>query len=213
MTAFTRALIADDHSITRRGLAELLRDVYPTVVIGEADDALSTLEKVGEERWDILLLDAMMPGSEGMELTRAIRAIAPALPILMITAAVELEYVLQAMNAGVNGLIHKHRAGDEMVEAIRQVASGETYLHPDTALQIAQDRQSRKAAPPHERLSHRELEIFRGLARGRAVKEIAGDLGISAKTVATYVARIRQKTGLGSYVDITRYALHHAMVD
>jgi two-component system invasion response regulator UvrY len=212
MTELMRALVADDHGVARRGLAEILRDIFPGIEVDEAEDAPTTLDKVQEGDWDIVLLDAIMPGAEGVDAARAIRAIDPTVPILMITAATELEFVIQSIKAGANGLIHKQRGGDEMIEAIRKVAAGETYLHPETAAEIAQELGMIKAALPHERLSVRETEIFRGLARGRAVKEIAGDLGISAKTVATYVSRIRQKTNLGSYVQITRYAMQNGLV-
>ena len=139
-----------------------------------------------------------------LEVLKAIREIDKDVPILMITAATELEYVIQSVRAGANGLTHhKHRASEELVEAIRKVAAGEIYLHPETAMEIAQQLHQNEPALPHDRLSEREFEIFRLLAMGRAVKEIAGDLGISTKTVATYVSRIREKTNLGSYVNIT----------
>jgi two-component system invasion response regulator UvrY len=212
MSVVKRALVADDHSVARRGLAEILRDQYPGVEIHEAADAPTMLDKFGQGGWDIVLLDAMMPGARGVESVHAIRAIDQLVPVLMVTAAAELEYVIQAMKAGVNGVIHKQRASDEMIDAIRRVAAGETYLHPETAAEIALEMGVGKPALPHERLSAREGEIFRGLALGRAVKEIAGDLGISAKTVATYVGRIRQKTNLVSYVEITRYAMQNGLV-
>ncbi len=212
MAWLKRALIADDHGVTRRGLGEILRDLYPGIEIGEAVDQPSMLARVRQGGWDIVLLDAMMPSARAAETTRAVRAIDPSLPILVITAATGLDSVIETIKAGANGLIHKHRCIDEVVEAIRKVAAGETYLHPDTEAEIERELAASKQPLLHERLSEREGEIFRRLALGRAVKEIAGDLDISAKTVATYVARIRQKTNLGSYVEITRYAMQNGLV-
>jgi DNA-binding NarL/FixJ family response regulator len=117
------------------------------------------------------------------------------------------------MKAGANGLIHKHRGSDDLVDAIRQVAGGGQYLHPETAIAVAGALRDEKQSLLHERLSARELEILRLIAQGRAVKEIAADLHLSDKTIATYVSRIREKTGLSSPVDMARYALQHRLVE
>ncbi|WP_374571152.1 response regulator [Phenylobacterium sp.] len=211
-----RFLIAEDHSVTRRGVREILHDAFGDIEVGEAENVESLQAQLGHGRWDLILLDIFMPGGTFMDVLHLVRSIDGTVPVLVITAATELEYVVQSMRAGANGLVHKHMAADELVEAIRRVAEGGTYLHAETAAAIARSLQGGGQTPLeslHAKLSERELEVFRRLARGRAVKEIAGDLGISDKTVATYLARIREKTGLMSHVEITRYALQNGLVD
>ena len=206
-------LIADDHEVTRRGLREILADAFAEIVVGEAADADGLLAQLHARPWELILLDVMMPGPGVLATLAQIRAQLASVPVLILTAATELEYVLQTMKAGANGLIHKHRASDELLDAIARVAGGGTYLHPDTAAAIAAGLHDGQPPPCHARLSPRELDIFRRIALGRAIKEIAGDLGLSEKTVATYLARIREKTGLGSHVEIARYALRAGLVE
>ncbi len=207
-------LIADDHEVTRRGVIDILRDEFGDVFVAEACDVPSLLGMLENAPWDLVLLDAIMPGGTVVDSIRSIRSRRPQLPILVLTAITEIGYVTESLRAGAQGLIHKNRAVDELVSAIRTVAGGGTYLHAETAVAVASSLQPEAAsASPHEALSERELHIFRRIALGLAVKEVAGELGISDKTVATYLARIRKKTGLQSHVEIARYALQHGLVD
>ena len=206
-------LIADDHEVTRRGIRELLRDAYEGVQVAEAVDAATALALLPKNAWDLVLLDIFMPGSNVLDLIRSIRAVEPEVPILILTALTEPEYVIQTLEAGANGLIHKHRAADELLEAIGRVAGGGTYLHAESASALAASLRAPKTLLPHESLSPRELEIMIAIAQGLAIKEIAANLDLSDKTVATYLSRIREKTGLMSHVDIARYALKHSLVD
>ncbi len=203
-------LIADDHEVVRRGVREILQDHFEHVTVQEVADAASLLVQLPMRPWDLIILDIMMPGSLILETLAGIRGFDAKVPVLVLTAATEVEYVVQTLKAGANGLVHKHRATEDLVAAITKVSGGETYLHPDTAAEIAKNL---RAPPPHTTLSERELEIFRLIALGRAIKEIAADLAISDKTVATYLGRIRDKTSLTSHVEIARYALRHGLVD
>lgn len=206
-------LFADDHAVTRRGLRELLQDAFAGVNVVEAVDGPSVVAQAAAQPWDIILLDIMMPGGSILDVIAQIRAANNSSPILIVTAAPEPEYVIQTLKAGANGFIHKHRAMDELLEAIKQVSQGKTYLHGDSADAIAASLRAPEKQAPHCSLSARELEIFCAIARGRSIKEIASNLNLSDKTVATYLARIRDKTGLQSHVDIARYALQHGLVD
>ncbi len=206
-------LIADDHAVTRRGLKDLVRDTFGSVVIGEAATTDGIFEILGDRAWGLLLLDLRMPGVGVVEVIRRVRERLPLLPILVVTAVTEVEYVIEAMKAGATGFIEKSRRDDEFIEALQRVARGESYLHPDTAQQTAAVVWEKDAELPHHALSDRELAVFIRIAQGRTVKEIAADLHISDKTVATYLARIRTKTGINSHVEIARYAIHHKLVD
>jgi DNA-binding NarL/FixJ family response regulator len=206
-------LIADDHAVTRRGVRDLVQELFENaecIEVGNGDEVVAQLHS---RPWSLLLLDVLMPGKPILEVLAEARAAHPSVPILVLTATNEIEYVVQTMKAGANGLIHKQQAAGELVEAIRRVADGGNYLHPDTAVAIATTLRERKPRRVHEDLSEREIEIFRHIALGRSIKEIAYDLKLSDKTVATYLARIRTKTGLNGHVEIARYALRNGLVE
>ena len=210
-----RALVADDHAVTRRGLRALLLERWPHADVIEVADGDAAAARFEGEPWDLILLDVMMPGPGVVELLCRLRALdtAEPVPVLVLTGSTEVEYVIQTLKAGANGLVHKHLAADELLQAVDTVMAGGSYLHADTAAQVARSLQRAPARLPHLELSERELEVFRLLALGRAVKEIGFALGLSEKTVATYLARIREKTGLVSHVEIARYALKNGLVE
>jgi len=205
-------LVADDHEVTRRGVRSILEDAFARVDVQEVGNGASLLAALPTRAWDLILLDVMMPGESVIDLLRKIRAFSPTVPVLMLTAALELEYIIQTMRAGANGLIHKHRASDELLTAIKTVSAGGMYLHPETANAVAAALRAPEPGSLHQRLSLREREIFGLIAQGHSVKQIAVELRLSEKTVATYLARIRDKTGLSSHVDMARYALQHKLV-
>ena len=206
-------LIADDHAVTRHGIRQLLRDAFDGVEVVGVGDGDAALAELASRPWDLILLDVMMPGPSILDLLGRIRAVDPNVPVLVLTASSEIEYVIETMKAGANGVIHKHHAVDDLLQAAQRIADGGTYLHPETAAAIAKTLHARKPTLLHHDLSERELDIFRRIALGRAIKEIGFDLGLSEKTVATYLARIREKTGLTSHVEIARYALKNGLVD
>ncbi len=206
-------LVADDHAVTRRGLRDLLRELFPQAEVAEASNGNDVLALIDTQPWDLVLLDVMMPGPGIIALLRSIRERHQSLPVLVLTASPEIEYVIETMRAGANGLVHKQEADRELAQAIDRVAEGGTYLHADTAAALARSLHERQPDAPHQALSERELEVFRRIALGHAIKRVAQDLGLSDKTVATYLARIRAKTGLTGRVEIARYALQHGLVD
>ncbi len=206
-------LVADDHEIARRGVREILQEAFPDVIVAEASDADTALAMLRTNPWDLILLDVVMPGRNILDVLAQIRAIDDAVPVLMLTGVTEINYLVQTMKAGANGFVEKQRTVDDLVVAMKQVADGGVYMHPDTAIAIATQLRTNAPTHSHLQLSGRELEVFRLIALGRTVKEIGGDLGVSDKTVATYLARIREKTGLTRSVEIARYALQHGLVE
>lgn len=208
-----KILIADDHAVTRRGLREILQDTYGEVEIGEAADAAEAIRLAESKRWDLLLLDIVMPGMNIIDALEVFRERFPTMPVLVLTAISEMEYVVRTLKAGAKGYINKQYATDELIRAVGKVLAGETFLSGDAIAHLAASLREDAATMPHHKLSERELQVFCLIARGRTIKEIAGDLEVSDKTVGTYLARIKEKTDLVSYVEITRYALQHRLVD
>jgi len=206
-------LLADDHAVLRAGLRMLLENQPDMTVIGEADDGLAALRLVHELAPHVLLLDVSMPGMDGLQALRAIRADAPQCRVLLLTMHEEEAILRQALQAGAAGYVLKQSAEAELLTAIRAAARGEAFVDPRlTRLMIesylSASRPSVSAgeeALPSEGLSEREKEVLLLAAQGFANKEIAERLGLSVKTVETHKAHIAQKLGLKSRVDWLRY--------
>ncbi len=207
-----KILIADDHAVTRRGIREILKDEFDDVSIEEVEDGLQLIKKLSGPTWDLILLDIIMPGMNVVEVLTEIRRQCPDTPVLVLTSISEMEYVFRTLKAGANGYISKQHVSDELVLAIKKVLAGETYLTGDAVTKLAATLRDDTTQLPHHKLSKREMEVFLFIARGFSVKEIGGELNLSEKTVGTYLSRVREKTGLVSYVEITRYALQNRLV-
>jgi DNA-binding NarL/FixJ family response regulator len=190
----------------------VVQSAFKGVQIFEVEDSDALLRLMTERAWDLILMDILMPGLGMTETLTRIRTVHAKVPILIFTGLTELEHVAAAMAAGANGVIHKNQASGDLVAAIQVVTSGGVFLHPEIAAALEARDGERDQTQPHMKLSAREAEIFRMIAMGRPLKEIAKDLGISEKTVVTYLTRIRGKTGLNSYVEIARYALQNRLV-
>jgi len=208
-----RILVADDHELVRRGLTLVLEDAFGRIEIGEAVSSQEALRQVADRKWDIVLLDLNMPGSRGLDLLAEIRRLRPKLPVLVLSASSEAEYGFRTLKAGAAGYVNKQHASEELVLAVREALAGRTYVGSATARKLAENLRGDAVRLPHEKLSDRELEVFHLIARGRSAKEIAGELRLSEKTVGTYVARIKDKTGLRGPVEITRYAFQNKLAD
>jgi two-component system, NarL family, invasion response regulator UvrY len=208
-----RMLIADDHEVVRRGLKLILLEEFRDAQVGESGNARETLEQLAAREWDLVLLDINMPGQSGLEVLAEIKRRRPKTPVLILSASTESEYAVRTIRAGAAGFINKQHAADELITAIRKVMSSGTYVSAAVANQLAYAVKRGAAQAVHEKLSDRELEVFRLIALGKSVKVIAGELALSEKTVGTYIGRIKEKTGLSSYVAITRYALQNKLVE
>jgi len=208
-----RILIIDDHALVRRGMISLLKDHFKDVEVGEASDSKAGLAAVNAEAWDLVLVDITMPGRNGLGLLQDIKRDHPALPVLIISAHSEKDYALRALKLGAAGYISKQSATDLLIAAVQRVLSGRRYISPALAEQLAGAVAGESWGASHESLSNRELQVLRMIASGKSIKEIASDLALSAKTVATYRSRIAEKMGLSSNVELTRYAMQHHLID
>lgn len=208
-----RIAIADDHTIVREGLKQLLSAAPDLEVIAEAKNGQETLEMVRSAAFDLLLLDMSMPGKHGIELIRQLRAEKPRLRILVLTMHEEQQYAVRAIKAGASGYLTKESAAAQLVSAIRRVAAGGAFISPDVAEQLALGAMPGGTGPAHLMLSDREYEVFGLIVAGVSVTDIADRLNLSVKTISTHKARLLQKMGMSSTADLIRYAIEHRLFD
>jgi DNA-binding NarL/FixJ family response regulator len=207
-----RVLLADDHAVVRAGLREILADTEDIAVAGEAANGQEVLALIRAHDYDLVVLDMSMPGRNGIELIKLVKAEKPKLRILILSMHSE-EHAVRALRAGASGYLGKDSAADQLVAAIRRIAAGGAYVSPETAQRLALDAGRESGAPPHTRLSDREFQVFQLIANGAAVGEIAKQLSLSVKTVSTHKTRILEKMGLSNQAELIRYALEHRLTD
>ena len=209
----TRILIADDHELLRRGLKGILAEAFPDLQVGEAVDGADALKSIGQQNCDMVLLDINMPGRSGLEVLQELKLLYPAMPVIILSAFPEKDYAVRAFKLGASGYVSKQSASSELLAAIRKALAGGRYITPLLAEALAATVAGEAPAVPHEMLSNRELQVLRMVALGRTLKEIAVELSLSEKTIGTYRTRIAQKLGVGTNVELTRYAVRHQLVD
>lgn len=204
-----RIVLADDHAVVREGLKALVNAQADMRVIGEAADGEAAWRAALELRPDVLVIDLSMPVLGGAEATARVRRDCPAVKVLALSVHEERLYLTQLLRAGASGYVLKRAAPAELVRAVRTVAAGGTYIDPSIAGAIVAgylDAQETVEQQSHDVLSDREREVLIRIARGFSNKEIAASLTLSVKTVETYKARIAEKLGLRTRVEIVRYA-------
>ena len=213
-----RVAIADDHAVVRQGLRTFLELQDDVEVVGEAADGAEAVELVARTEPDVVLLDLVMPHLDGIEATRQIRARSPGTRILVLTSFADDHTVLPAVRAGAAGYLLKDVQPPELVAAIRTVNAGEALLAPTVATMLVEQLAAEEgahngaAAPAGPHLTPRELEVLAELARGRANKAIAFELGVSERTVKTHVSNILGKLGFTDRTQAAVYAVEHGLV-
>lgn len=208
-----RILIADDHSVVRRGIREILADQPDMDVAGEACTAHELLDILKNQVCDVVVLDIGLPGRSGLEVLDQLREQHPKIPVLIHTMHPEEQFAVRALRAGAAGYLTKDSAPTELVQALRKITSGRKYVGAALAEQLATSMDMRSVGPLHEALSDREFEVFRCLAAGQTVSEIGQQLSLSVKTISTYRARILVKMKMKNNAELMRYALHEKIVD
>lgn len=208
-----RVLIIDDHAVVRRGMISLLRETYGNIEFGEASNAREGFDAVLQGVWGLVIVDIGMPGRSGLDLIRDIRSAKPEIPVLVVSAHSERDYAVRALKLGAAGYVSKQSAPDTLVAAVKRVLAGGRYVSPALAEHLAGSLAGGIPEVSHDALSNRELQVLQMIATGMTLKEIGAELALSEKTVATYRARISEKMGLPTNVDLTRYAMRHGLVD
>ncbi len=208
-----RVVIADDHTLVREGLKQLLRAAGGIDVIGEARDGHDVLKAIRESDFDVLLLDMSMPGKSGMELIKQVKSEKPRLRILVLSMHQEHQYAVRAIKSGASGYLTKDSASTQLVSAIEKVAGGGAFISAEVAEQLALGAMPQSEGLPHTALSDREYQVFQMLVSGQAVTAIAAVLNLSVKTVSTHKARLMEKMGIDNQAELVRYAIRHRLVD
>jgi DNA-binding NarL/FixJ family response regulator len=207
-----KILIADDHAIVRKGLKQILLEEYPSAKIGEVADAESLLAEVTKDDWNIVICDMNMPGRSGLDALTQIKQIAPRLPVLIMSMYPEDQYALRVLKAGASGYLGKDNIHDDIIKAVQTVQLGKKFITPTIAEKLANALGEDGNLQPHESLSDREFDVFKLLATGKAVSDIAAQLSLSATTVSTYRSRIMEKMHMRTNAELTRYAIEKNLI-
>jgi len=207
-----RVLLVDDHAIARNGVRLMLGTAEDIVVAGEASNAAEALEQVAQQAFDVAMLDITMPGKNGLELLRQLRAEQPRLSVLMLSTYSEEIYAVRALKLGAAGYLTKDAAANVLVAAVRKAAAGGKHVSPAMVDKLASLIGGGGPAAAHEALSNRELEVFKLIAAGESLVRIGEALHLSPNTVTTYRSRILDKLGLSSNAELTRYALENGII-
>jgi len=206
-----RILIADDHTVVRKGLRQILLEEFPNAVIGEVPDAEELIKQVMAEKWDVVVSDLSMPGRSGLDALQQIKLSHPDLPVLILSIHPEEQYALRALKSGASGYLSKDTAPDELVKAVQKVLLGKKYISQSIAEKLANTFSSGDKHL-HENLSDREFDVMKLLANGKSVSDIAEMLSLSVTTVSTYRARVMTKMNLKSNSDLTKYAIENKLI-
>jgi two-component system invasion response regulator UvrY len=204
-------LIADDHQIVRRGLKHILTEGFPFAQIEEASDTPEMLRKAGLSKYDIIISDLNMPGGGGMEGLRVISATLPEVPVLILSIYPAEQYALRVLAEGGFGYLNKDAAPDELVKAVQIILTGKKYITSDIEQQLSQLKR-KDGQLLHTLLSDREMEVFKLIASGHSLGQVAEILQIALPTVSTYRLRILSKLNLKTNADLTEYALRFNLI-
>lgn len=207
-----KVLIADDHPILRKGLIEILHDAFQTLTYFEASNGIEALQIIRKEPLDLILLDISMPGRNGLETLKQIRADGFQTPILILSVQPEDQYAIRVLKAGASGYLNKDSAPEELINAVNRILSGRKYISLDIADKLAQSLSHPLDEPLYSKLSDRELQVLKFIATGKTVSEIGVEISLTVNTISTYRARILEKLNLRNNAELTRYALDNGLV-
>ncbi len=208
----TRILIADDHAVVRAGLRELLLLRGSFTVVGEASDGDELLKLAADTPADVLLLDVSMPGPPFLDLLQRVRALFPALRVLVLTMHAEDQFAVRALRGGASGYLTKDRSPAELVDAVTKISRGGRYISATLAERLSWALDGDFRAAPHDLLSDREMQVLMLLGAGHTVKEAAETLRLSMKTVSTFRKRMMKKMGFLTNADAVQYVVREGLL-
>jgi len=208
-----KILVIDDHEVVRRGVKQILEEVFPRVEVGEADTSRGGFAAVQQEPWDLAIVDISLPDQSGLELLSELHSTAPQLPLMVLSLHPEEQYAVRAFRAGAMAYLTKQTAPEELARAVKQVLTGRMYVTASLGERMASSLSKSPTSQVHQTLSERESKVLVLLAQGQSVKHIAESLALSIKTVSTYRARLLDKLQLSTTAELIRYALDHHLVE
>ena len=208
-----RVVLVDDHAVVRAGLRRVLEAESDIEVVGEANNVREAVFEVRAQKPDVIVMDVVMPGASGIEGTPLVLHEAPDARVLVLSMQDDPRYVREAFATGASGYVLKEAADTEVVEAVRQVANGQRYLHPVLGARLLESEARQREEEASDPLSEREREVLRLLALGHTNQEIAKLLYISVRTAESHRAHIMQKLRLGTRAELVRYALAHGLLE
>ena len=208
-----KVFLVDDHELVRTGIRRILEDVRGIKVVGEAHSGEDAVKWCRTEQADIVLMDMNMPGIGGLEATKKILRFNPDMKVIVLTIHTENPFPTKVMQAGAAGYLTKGAGPDEMVNAIRMVQSGQRYLSPEIAQQMALSQFTPDSENPFKELSERELQIMVMITKGEKVTDISEQLNLSPKTVNSYRYRLFSKLNISGDVELTHLAIRHGILD
>ena len=206
-------IIDDDHAIVRQGLKQILSETDDIKVTGEAETGFQAVKIARQQSFDVMLLDISLPDRNGIEILKQVKKDRPTLAILMLSMHNEHEFAIRALKAGAAGYLNKQSAPAQLVVAIRQVATGNKYVSPAVAQELANIINTDADKPLHSTLSDREYQTLCFIAAGKTLSEISGEMFLSPKTVSVYRARLLEKLKLTNNSELIRYAIKNKLVD
>lgn len=209
----TKILIVDDHAIVRKGLATILTGGPDQFTVDEADSGEEALNKAWNNDYDLVMLDISMPGRGGLDVLNELKRHSPKLPVLILSMHSEELYAVRAMRAGASGYLTKRSAPYELRNAIEKVLKGGKYVSAPFAEILVASLETDFDRPPHETLSDREYQVFRMIASGKTVSEIAGEMSLSVNTISTYRTRVLEKMKMKNNAELMQYAFTNRLVD
>jgi two-component system, NarL family, invasion response regulator UvrY len=208
-----KVLIADDHNLVRQGLKRILLDTEWISSVDEAKDSQEAVSKASRLDYDVVLLDISFPGRSGIDTLKQLKCLKPKLPVLILSMHPEEQYAVRSIRAGASGYLTKESAPEQLIEAVRKVASGRKYITASLAERLASGIEEHSGEPLHKSLSDREYQVMCMIASGKTVKEVGETLDLSVKTISTHRTRILRKMNLKNNAQLTHYAIKRGLVD
>ena len=206
-----KVLVADDHEIVRQGLKTIISECLDLSIVGEAENGNEVLKIVKKTKVDVVLLDFDMPGKNGLDTLIELKALYPKLPVMILSIFPEDHYGTRFLKAGASGYLQKSSATDQLIDAIRKVFNGGKFISSALTDKLVTGLNKDDEQFLHESLTDREFQVFRLLATGKKLKEMADELCLSINTISTYRSRILQKMDLKNNADIVRYAINNGL--
>lgn len=208
-----KVLIADDHTIVREGLKQILKKTDDIFCIEEAVNGTDALSKIENNEYDLIIMDISMPGKNGLDVLKDLKQKNVSTNILILSVYPQEQYAIRAMRLGASGYLNKNSLYEELEIAIKTILTGKKYISKQLAESLVFENNNALNTLPHEKLSEREFQVMLMLARGKTVLEIAGELFISDKTISTHRMRLLEKMGMKKNAELTLYAIRNELIE